>query len=204
MSLKTQSKVLRVLEEGEVQKVGSNRINRVDVRVIAATNKDLPKEIREGKFREDLYFRLNVVRLNLPPLRERRDDIPLMIEAFLKEFNEQHHQSVTAVTPETRRILYRYPWPGNVRELRNCIEAMVVTARGPTLDVADIPPYISAAPAPANDGMEIVPGISMEDAERIHILRTLEMTAGNREEAARILKIGERTLYRKLDKYGLK
>jgi len=204
MPISTQIKLLRVIQEREIMRVGSNEAIKVDVRLVAATNQGLEELVRAKRFREDLYFRLNVVRLNLPPLRERRDDIPLMIEAFLKEFNEQHHQSVTAVTPETRRILYRYPWPGNVRELRNCIEAMVVTARGPTLDVADIPPYISATPAPANDGMEIVPGISMEDAERIHILRTLEMTAGNREEAARILKIGERTLYRKLDKYGPK
>jgi len=204
MPISTQIKLLRVIQEREIMRVGSNEAIKVDVRLVAATNQSLEELVRAKRFREDLYFRLNVVRMNLPALRERRDDIPLMIEAFLKEFNAQHSQSVGAVTPEARRILYRYAWPGNVRELKNCIEAMVVTARGPTLDAADIPPYIAAAPAPANEGTEIAPGMSMEDAERIHILRTLEMTGGNREEAARILKIGERTLYRKLDKYELK
>lgn len=204
MPISTQIKLLRVIQEREIMRVGSNEAIKVDVRLVAATNQSLEELVRAKRFREDLYFRLNVVRLILPPLRDRRDDIPLMIDAFIKEFNSQHGQSVGAVTPEARRILYRYAWPGNVRELKNCIEAMVVTARGQALDVADIPPYINVAPAPAGDGVEIAPGMSMEDAERIHILRTLEMTRGNREEAARVLKIGERTLYRKLDKFGLK
>ncbi len=204
MPITTQIKLLRVIEEREIMRVGSNTPIKVDVRLVAATNQNLEELVRQKTFREDLYFRLNVVRLYLPPLRERRDDIPLLIEHFLAEFNRQHGKSVKGLTPEARRALYRYAWPGNVRELKNCIEAMVVTARGDVLDAADLPPHVAAAPAPAGETTGILPGMPMDDVERIHITATLEMTRGNREEAARLLKIGERTLYRKLDKYGLK
>ena len=204
MPISTQIKLLRVIEEREIMRVGSNTPIKVDVRLIAATNQDLEELVRAKRFREDLYFRLNVVRIYLPPLRERRDDVPLLIEHFLAEFNRIHGKSLKAVTPDARRILYRYGWPGNVRELKNCIEAMVVTARGEVLDAGDLPPNIAAAP-PQSGGTEgISPGMPMDDVERIHIMATLEMAKGNREEAARLLKIGERTLYRKLDKYGLK
>ena len=204
MPISTQIKLLRVIEEREIMRVGSNTPIKVDVRLIAATNQDLEELVRAKRFREDLYFRLNVVRIYLPPLRERRDDVPLLIEHFLAEFNRIHGKSLKAVTPDARRILYRYGWPGNVRELKNCIEAMVVTARVEVLDAGDLPPNIAAAP-PQSGGTEgISPGMPMDDVERIHIMATLEMAKGNREEAARLLKIGERTLYRKLDKYGLK
>ena len=204
MPMTTQIKLLRVIEGREIMRVGSNEPIKVDVRLIAATNQNLEQLVREKRFREDLYFRLNVVRISLPLLRARRDDIPLLIDAFMLEFNEAHGKNITAITPAARSVLYRYPWPGNVRELRNCIESMIVTAYAGVLDVTDIPPHISAGTAAVPDALDVTPGMSLDEVEKIVIQRTLEMTDGNREEAARTLKIGERTLYRKLDKYGLK
>ena len=204
MPITTQIKLLRVIEEREIMRVGSNVPIKVDVRLIAATNQDLQELAKARKFREDLFFRLNVVRLVLPPLRDRRDDIPLLIDHFLREFSRQHGKEIAGITPEARRVLSRHDWPGNVRELRNAIEAMIVTSRNATLDVADLPPHIGAAPAPSADGAQIAPGMPMDEVERLHIISTLAMTQGNREEAARLLQIGERTLYRKLDKFGLK
>ena len=204
MPLSTQVKLLRVIEEGEILRVGSNEPVKVDVRLIAATNQNLAELVREKQFREDLYFRLNVVRLPLPPLRERADDIPLLIDTFLHEFADAHGKDTQGITTEALRILYRYPWPGNVRELKNCIEAMIVTSRSSMLGVEDVPAHISNLPESKSDRVAFTPGAALEEIEKVAIQQTLEMTNGNREEAARILKIGERTLYRKLDKYGLK
>ncbi len=204
MPLTTQVKLLRVIEQNEIFRVGSNVPVKVDVRLLAATNQDLSELVKQKRFREELYFRLDVVRLSLPPLRERPDDIPLLIDAFLKEFRETHDKEVDGIAPEALRVLYRYNWPGNVRELKNCIEAMVVTARASVLDANDIPAHIVDSPPQEPDGMALRPGLSLDEMEKIVIQRTLEMTNGNREEAARVLKIGERTLYRKLDKYRLK
>ena len=204
MPMTTQIKLLRVLEEREIFRVGSNTPIKVDVRIVAATNQNLEALVREKRFREDLYFRLNVVRLHLPPLRERPDDIPLLIDAFLQEFNNAHGKNITGVKPDALEVLYRYPWPGNVRELKNCIESMVVIGRADVLALADVPPHISATPPASAPEPAIAAGMSLDEVEKLLIERTLERTDGNREEAARILKIGERTLYRKLDKYGLK
>jgi two-component system response regulator HydG len=204
MPMTTQIKLLRVIEQREIMRVGSNVPIKVDVRLVGATNQNLEALVREKRFREDLYFRLNVVRINLPPLRDRLEDVPLLVEAFLRDFARQHQKNVTAIRPAAMEVLGSYGWPGNVRELMNCIEAMVVTTHSEVLDLADIPPHISSAPAPARSGMDIPPGMSMDEVEKIYIQRTLELTSGNREEAARVLKIGERTLYRKLEKYGLK
>ena len=204
MPIATQIKLLRVIEEREIFRVGSNAPVKVDVRLIAATNQNLEELVRQKQFREDLYFRLNVVRLHLAPLRERPDDIPLLIEAFLKEFSEANGKRIDGIEPEARSILYRCPWPGNVRELKNCIEAMIVTTRSEMCSVQDIPPHIRAAKRDLPSGAPTTPGASLEEMEKMLIRRTLDMTEGNREETARILKIGERTLYRKLDKYGLK
>ena len=204
MPMTTQIKLLRVIEEREIMRVGSNDPIKVDVRIIAASNQNLEELVQEKRFREDLYFRLNVVLLNLPPLRARRDDIPLLIEAFITEFNEANDRKVTAITPGARTALYRYSWPGNVRELRNCIESMIVTTSADVLDVEDIPPHIRAEQPGAREGLDVAPGMALADVERVLIERTLAMTNGNREEAAKILQIGERTLYRKLDKYGLR
>ena len=204
MPITTQIKLLRVIENREILRVGSNVPITVDVRLLAATNQDLEELIRSKRFREDLYFRLNVVRIRLPLLRERSNDVPLLIDAFLREFNEVHGKEIGGIKTEAVEILCRYPWPGNVRELKNCIESMVVTTRNKVLGPADIPAHISRLPVAAAEGIAVTPGLSLDEVEREVIRRTLDMTRGNREEAARILKIGERTLYRKLDKYGLK
>jgi two-component system response regulator HydG len=203
MPAETQVKLLRVLEDGEIRRVGSNVCIRVNVRVIAATNRDLTPAVDEGKFRQDLYYRLKVVTIKLPALRDRPEDIPLLIDHFLKEFCERHAKSTLHLGPDTRRILLRYPWPGNVRELRNCIENMVVMTTGDTIEVSDIPEQIHALPPEKAHPAGLVAPMSLSDAEEQLIKDTLLLTRGNREEAARILGIGERTLYRKLKLYGL-
>jgi len=204
MPLSTQVKLLRVIEDGVVTRVGSNESIEVDVRLLAATNQDLEKLINEGKFREDLYFRLNVVSVKLPPLRERLEDIPLLIDAFLREFSQTHNKKVSIISPEARKILYKYPWPGNVRELKNCIESMVVVSTKNAIDVEDIPDHILQRSSETSTVPSLVAGITIEEAERELIKSTLVTVGGNREEAAKMLGIGERTLYRKLDRYGLK
>ena len=204
MPLSTQVKLLRVIEDGVVTRVGSNESIEVDVRLLAATNQDLEKLIKEGKFREDLYFRLNVVSIKLPPLRERLEDIPLLMDAFLREFSQIHNKKVSIISPEARKILYKYPWPGNVRELKNCIESMVVVSTKNAIDVEDIPDHILQRSSETSTVPSLVAGITIEEAERELIKSTLATVGGNREEAAKMLGIGERTLYRKLDRYGLK
>jgi len=207
----TQVKLLRTLELGEVRRLGSNKSVKVDVRVIAATHQNLEQLIEEGKFRQDLYYRLKVVTLRLPPLRERKADIPLFLEVFIPEFANQHGKEITGLTDAARRVLYHYDWPGNVRELRNCIENMVVLARGPVLDVEDIP--LNVVEAVATEGLLALPpgrsavaqltGRTVREVERELITQTLEHTDGDRSEAALMLGISERTLYRKLKRYGL-
>ncbi|HUW55085.1 MAG TPA: sigma-54 dependent transcriptional regulator [Planctomycetota bacterium] len=203
MPAETQVKLLRVLEDGEVRRVGSNESVRVDVRVLAATNTELTPAVDAGTFRQDLYYRLKVVTIKLPPLRERPEDIPVLIDHFLKEFCEEHGKPSLQLSTDTRRILLRYPWPGNVRELRNCIENMVVMATAEMLEVGDIPEHIHALPPEKTRAVELSAPMSLSDAEEKLIKDTLELTGGNREETARILGIGERTLYRKLKLYGL-
>jgi len=208
----TQVKLLRVLEYGEIFRVGSNEPVRVDVRLVAATNKELEREVSEGRFREDLYFRLKVVTLYLPSLRERMDDVSLLADAFVKEFSRAHNKEIVELTPDARKALYRYSWPGNVRELKNCIESMVVMSDDQVLDVDDLPDYVvrgsQLALAPAQTSAVAAvpqnPGMTLRDVEKELIRSTLENTQGNREEAARILGIGERTLYRKINEYGLR
>lgn len=204
MPLSAQAKLLRVIEDGVITRIGSNESIEVDVRLITATNQDLEKLIKEGKFREDLYFRLNVVSIRLPPLRERVEDIPLLIDAFLHEFSQIHNKKITNISSETRKLLYKYPWPGNVRELKNCIESMVVVSTGDTIHVDDIPDHIlqRSEKTPTSPGLSA--GMTMEEVERELIKNTLIAVSGNREEASKMLGIGERTLYRKLDRYGLK
>ena len=205
MPMATQVKLLRVIETREIMRVGSNEPIKVDVRLLAATNQELEKLVKEGGFREDLYFRLNVVNIKLPPLRERREDIPLLIDAFIRDFNFMHGKRIAGITPDARAVLSRYDWPGNVRELKNGIESMVVVSRHDMLDMDDIPGHIRSkemALAPPTVGT--LAGMSLEEAEQELIRQTLALTGGNREETAKRLKIGERTLYRKLEKYGLR
>lgn len=202
LPISTQIKLLRVIEERQITRVGSNEPIAVDVRLLAATNADLRGLVREKKFREDLFFRLNVVSIHMPPLRERKSDIPLLASALIQEFSSRHGKKVTGMSPEASKALERYDWPGNVRELRNCIESMVVVTRDTILGVDDLPSHIVpgqlALPAPAD-----LSGMSLRQAERELIRATLAECGGNRKEAARRLGIGERTLYRKINQYGL-
>ncbi|GAC1469729.1 MAG: sigma-54 dependent transcriptional regulator [Isosphaeraceae bacterium] len=205
--LSTQVKLLRALESGEIVRVGTNEAIKVNVRLISATNRDLNDAITAGTFRQDLFHRLKVVSVKLPPLRSRREDIPLLLDYFLKEFTTSHGKTVTSITPATRKALMSYPWPGNVRELKNSIESMVVIDSDGILDLDDLTEDIQAAtPAPSETGpgpATSLIGHPLEAVEKFYIAETLKQTHGNREEAARLLGIGERTLYRKIKEYAI-
>ncbi|MEZ5980356.1 MAG: sigma-54 dependent transcriptional regulator [Planctomycetota bacterium] len=206
MPIETQAKLLRTLELREVQPVGGNQVKKVDIRLLAATNQDLHRRVKEGKFRQDLLYRLQVVTIDLPPLRVRRGDIPLLVDHFLGELASKHDRNVRGVTPEARALLMGYGWPGNVRELRNTIETMVLLARSDVLDVDDVPEPVRSAPRvaePSAAGGVPLAGRSLAEVERDLIVANLEFAGGNRQKAAAILGIGERTLYRKLKEYGL-
>jgi len=195
-----QIKILRVLQEKMFERVGGEDTIEVDVRVITATNRDLEKEIAEGRFREDLFYRLNVVRIHVPPLRERKDDLPLMISAFVKEFAEENGKVIENIDPKARQALYAYDWPGNVRQLRNCIESAVVMTTGTVITLDELPPSIREMDeVPA---ITIPVGATMADAEREIILQTLAAQNGNKSKTAEVLRIGRKTLHRKLDEYG--
>jgi two-component system response regulator HydG len=207
MPIAIQIKLLRVLESGEVVRVGSNEPIKVNVRVISATNRDLTDAIAEGKFRQDLYHRLKVVSVKLPALRERRDDIPLLIDHFLKEFAASHGKTITAITPAVRKVLMSYSWPGNVRELKNTIESMVVIDTDGVLDLDDLTEDLQTASAGAKidhgGGTDSLVGKPWDVIEKHYIAETLKLAGGNREEAARVLGMGERTLYRKLKEFHI-
>ena len=198
----TQVKLLRVIEQREILRVGSNTPIKVDVRLVAATNRDLEKLVEEKVFREDLYFRFKVVTVSLPPLRERREDIPLLIDTFVQEFSKTHGRKIKEITPEARNTLIQQEWPGNVRQLKNSIESMVVVSNDDILDTDDLPHDL--APATTHQvHVGLGPGMTIKDAERRLITSTLEATGGNRAEASKKLGIGERTLYRKIKEYDL-
>jgi two-component system response regulator HydG len=201
MSLAMQAKLLRVLQEKEFTRVGGEEVIRVDVRLIAATNKDLAKEIEAKRFREDLYYRLNVVALRVPPLRERKEDIPLLAQHFLSSFSEKNQKAIKGFTPKAMDRLIRYNWPGNVRELMNAVERGVVLSRADYIDDTDMPFFSDAGEAAK--GTNIPMDVPLEEMERTTILRTLESAGGNKSEAARRLGITRRTLHQKLKKYGV-
>jgi two-component system response regulator HydG len=204
MPLAMQAKLLRVLENGEVFRIGSNEAIRVNVRIISATNTDLQQRVDDKEFREDLFFRIKGATLHVPPLRQRREDIPLLIEHFIQTANHRHATKVKSVTADARRVLMAYPWPGNVRQLRNVVENMVVLAGSEKITVDDLPPEIHTPPSDVTQQQfSELAGISIEEAEKRLIENTLKMVDGNREKAAGILGIGERTLYRKIKEYGL-
>ncbi len=205
MPLETQAKMLRVLENRTVVPVGGNKEVPVDIRLVAATNRDLAEMVKKGTFREDLFFRLQVVTLQLPALRERTGDIPILIDHLIGEMNKSHERKLLGISPEARTILVRYPWPGNVRELRNCIENMVVLAAGPRLEVEDIPQNVAqqGAEGAGSGGGYTLQGRSLVEVERDLISENLALFEGNREKTAKLLGIGERTLYRKIKEYGL-
>ena len=198
-----QAKLLRVLENGEVVRLGSNEPIQVDVRLISATNNNLDEMVVERRFREDLFFRINGMAIHIPPLRERREDIPLLIHYFLKQAAEKYHKEIEQITPEAQQVLMSYGWPGNVRQLKNVVERMVVLSPGPKIGVETLPPEIRPARGEAVSGMNNLVGISIEQAEKELIRNTLKLTNGNREQAAKSLGIGARTLYRKIKEYGL-
>ncbi len=196
-----QAKLLRALQERVIRRVGGHENIEVDVRVIAATNQDIAEAVRKGEFREDLYYRLNVVHIFLPDLRERREDIPLLIDHFLKRYAKEHHQEVRYFSNEAMRLLLGYDWPGNVRELQNAVEHALAIGIGPTLTIADLPPHISGMVGRMSVSEPVGEARTLAEVERRHILRTLEETGGNHARAAEILGIDRRTLYRKLEKY---
>ena len=205
MSVAMQAKLLRVLQEKEIQRVGGEEVLRVDVRVMAATNRDLKAEIEGGRFREDLYYRLNVVTLAVPALRERREDIPLLAQHFLDSFAEKNRKQIKGFTPQAMDRLVRYHWPGNVRELMNAVERGVILCRGDYVSEIDFPLSVSDVDAPEQESVreELLADLPLEEVEKVTILKTLESAGGNKSETARRLGITRRTLHKKLKKYGV-
>lgn len=203
MPLTMQAKLLRVLERREITPVGSTEVLRVDVRVIAATNADLLKAVEEKRFREDLYYRLKQWVIEVPPLRERRQDIPLLAIHFLRRANETHGVNVPGISHEAMEYLTKYYWPGNVRELANLIESVAVEVENRRIEADDLPESIRGRRDLVPISSSSMVGLTMAEVERMMIERTLQATGGNREQAAKMLDIGTRTLYRKIKEYGL-
>ncbi len=205
MTPATQVKLLRVLQERRFRRLGGRAEQSVDVRVIAATNIDPVDAVAKGKLREDLFYRLNVFALTLPPLRERKDDMPLLIQAFVTEFNTRNQKSIAGVDHATMRALEQYNWPGNIRELRNVIERATILAPGPFVELRHLPPALMNEPAPQQaPQMALAPGTTVEEAERRLIMMTLEHTRDNKTRAAEILGISLKTLHNKLNKLRLR
>jgi len=212
MGPKMQAQLLRTLQDGEVRPVGGAEAIRVDVRLVCATNKDLDAEVKAGRFREDLYFRINVVTVHLPPLRERREDIPILVAHFLAKLARRERRSPAALSPEALKLLSAYAWPGNVRELENAIERAVAVAKGNVVLPSDLPPEVgggagTAAAAAAGGGGTTEGGIiadrpTLAELERRYIQLVLSESAGNKKKAAEKLGIDRRTLYRALERGG--
>lgn len=207
MPLALQAKLLRVLEDGQVYRVGGNDAIKVNVRVLSATHRNLEDQVTQGKFRQDLYFRLRVMTINLPPLKDRREDIILLATHFMREYSQRYGREVTSIAAGVRRAFEAYDWPGNVRELRSLIESMVALDRDGELGFDDLPDATPLSklrpedvPAPVNAPLV---GRPLEEVEKFYIQRALEKTEGNRDAAAELLKISVRTMYRKIKEYGL-
>lgn len=201
IDMSTQVKILRVLQEREFERVGGEKTIRVDVRLITATNRDLASEVKKGNFREDLFYRLNVVHIEVPPLRERKEDIELLTINFLDEFNKEDGRKIEGISPQARRALLNYDWPGNIRELKNCIESSVVLAKGNIIQLEDLPPQVTQKEGEAKSSITINLPTTMEEAEKKIILSTIEYCAGNKSRASELLDIGRKTLHRKLNEY---
>ena len=195
----TQIKLLRVLQEREFEKVGGEKTIKTDVRVIAATNRNLEEEIKKGTFREDLYYRLNVVSLNVPPLRERKEDIFLLATSFLKQFCSENNKKIEGFSNEASSAISAYDWPGNIRELRNCVESAVVMCRSDQIELSDLPPAVSRAKG--GNSIEIELGTTMDEAEKKIILSTVAFCKGNKSRAADVLGLGRKTIIRKMQEY---
>ena len=192
----TQVKLLRVLQEREFERVGGEKPISVDVRVICATNRDLAKEVKEGRFREDLYYRLNVVRIEVPPLRERKEDIDLLAASFLETFNKEDKRKIEGFTPAARKALFAYSWPGNIRELKNAVESAVVLARGSMIDKDDLPEQIRETGSGSRISFDLP--ITLYEAEKRLILETISYAKGNKTKAAELLGIGRKTITRRM------
>jgi len=204
MAPTTQAKILRVLQEREFEPVGSTQTIKVDTRIIAATNKNLKEEMEQGHFREDLYYRINVVVLRVPPLRERQEDIPLLADFFLKQYAQKNRRSIHGFTPRAVDLLMRHDWPGNVRELENVVERSVIMSRGDMITPLEFPQILRELDIDGQaSGVDLTPGRSLKEVEKGMILRTLDETGGNRTHAAKLLGISRRTLQLKLKQYGI-
>ena len=200
LSAVTQPKILRVLQEGEFERLGETRTIRVDVRIVAATNQDLAQLVRDKRFREDLYYRLNVITVNVPPLRERREDIRLLAEHFLRIYAAKNNRRLDGFTDEALRRLEGYSWPGNVRELENVIERTVVLARSGRIDAIDLPEEVGGVKPPPRDAILDLVGTPLADVEQRLLEETLRITGGNKTQAAKLLGIDVRTVARKLER----
>ncbi len=196
-----QIKILRVLQEKKFERVGGEETLEVDVRILSATNRDLKREIEKGTFRQDLFYRLNVVNIHVPPLRERKEDIALLSAAFLKEFAQDNRKKIDGIDPKAYLALYNYDWPGNIRELRNCMESSVVMCKGNVITLNDMPPSVSAGKD--DEYIRIRPGVTLEEAEKEIIRMTLIHEKGNKTRTAEILGIGRKTLHRKIKEFNL-
>lgn len=222
LSISNQSRLLRVLEERTFERVGGNEPLQVDVRIVSATNRDLEDAVENGEFLADLYDRLNVIQIALPPLRERREDIPLLVKVFIEEFSRENRKAVKNITPRALRTLINHDWPGNVRELRNCIEGMVVMSNRSELDLEDLPEHTlkptgedsqfifsvpTALDATLNEHspshLDVAVGMSLAEIEKESIRATLKHVENNKAKAAKILGVSKRTIFRKINEYGL-
>ena len=197
----TQIKILRVLAERKFERVGGEQTIAVDVRGVAATNRNLENEIKEGKFREDLFYRLNVIHIHVPPLRERKSDLPLLMASFLSRFNEENGKSIKGFDNKSKAAMNSYDWPGNIRELRNCVESAVVMCSGDEITIDDLP--VNIASSSSENAISVPFGISLNDAERIVIEQNLAAQKNNKTKTAEILGIGRKTLQRKLAEWGI-
>jgi len=202
MDRQVQAKLLRALEMHIITPVGSNEEQRVDVRVVAVTNRNLRSLVDDGKFREDLYYRLNVVHIDLPPLRQRREDIPLLVATFLQQLNREHGRHVREVAPDAMDALKGYRWPGNIRDLRNVLEGVMILSRKEVIELADLPLDVQGSEV-RETVPRFRPGITLAELEREAIQECLIQTGGNRHRTAKLLGISTRTLLRKIREYGL-
>ena len=210
LELPLQAKILRALQEREFERVGGTRSVRVNIRLIAATNKDLTKAMKEGTFREDLFYRLSVIPLRIPPLRERKEDIPTLAEHFLRKYSKENEKQIKGISSKAVQALLSYDWPGNVRELENCMERAVVMAESDSIHLADLPLALQGGGAEevilqqgrAEGAISLQMGRTMREVEKNYILRTLKEVGGNRTRAAEVLGISVRGLRDKLKEYG--
>ena len=193
-----QVKLLRVIQEKSFERVGGEKTINVDVRIIAATNRNLKKEVEEGRFREDLYYRLNVVQITVPPLRERKEDILLMMSSFIQNFSEENDKNIKEITKKAKTALYNYNWPGNVRELKNVLEAAVVLSKDGVIDINDLPPYLKNEDEQGNF-LKIKMPATMDEIEKEAIISTLALANGNKSKTAEMLNMNRKTLYAKLN-----